>query len=121
MTSARTFTLRPLSLSASAALLVIGGALAATPALADDHHGHGYRYHGHDRHHAVPRVSLNIHSQPYYAPAPVYYAPAPAYYPPQPVYYAPSPTYYAPPYIYYGASYYPPRRHVSTNFNFTWR
>lgn len=124
MTSARTLASRPLTL-AGVSLLVMGGMLSASPAEARDYHGHdrGHNHsrHYHGRHGFTPNISLNINPRPYYAPPPVYYAPAPVYYAPQPVYYAPAPTYYAPPYTYYGSGYYPPRRHVSTSFNFNWR
>lgn len=122
MHPARALSLRPLTLLAGASLIVIGGMLFATPAEAGDYRGHGGRYHGHGHHHyrGGSGISLNFNTQPYYAPQPVYYAPQPVYYAPRPVY-APVPTYYAPPYVYYGPAYYPPRRHVSTNFNFNWR
>lgn len=126
MQTARNFSLRPLFLSATASVIAAAGALFASPAEADDRHGryggHGYRgpqghySHGHGHNHYNNRSSIRINSwsAPRYVPQPVYYAPAP-------VYYAPTPAYYAPPYTYYGPSYYPPRRHSSTSFSFTWR
>lgn len=82
---------RKLLLGALAASALLSG-LAATPALADRGHHHGYYERWDHRHHWRPR--------PYGYWAPGYYGPPPVVYvPPPPVYYEPPPP---PPPVYYG-------------------
>ena len=110
----RKISLRPLMISAAAAIAAIGGIMFAAPAEAGDRHGRSYGHgHGHQRnwdrgHHRGHHYNRN-HYRPrvhysYVAPRPVYYQPAPVYYAPQPVYYAPRPAYYAPRPAYSGMS-----------------
>lgn len=68
--------------AALAAAGVVGVLTAASPALAHDGYGDGYRW----RH----------HPHRYYAPRGYVYSPAPVYVPPR-VYYAPPPVYAPPP------------------------
>lgn len=119
MSITRTFSLRSLAMSASAALLAFGGLLIADSAEAGDrrngwkdrdrgyhtmHRGHGHHY----RHHQKPRFNVSYRSA-----APVYYSPRPVYYAPRPVYYSPAPVYYAPSPYYGGGSY--------TSISYSWR
>lgn len=131
MSVTRIVSLRPLAMSASAAILALGGLFFAPSAEAGDRHqgwrGHGYHTpHGHYRDHGrshgyhhryqhKPRFNVSYRSAPpvYYSPRPVYYAPAPVYYAPRPVYYAPAPAYYAPSPYYGGGSY--------SSISYSWR